>query len=73
MNPFQMIQILRAGPQAFINQFANSSQIANNPAARNALNMLQSGDNEGLRKMAENLCREHGTTPENVLRQIGLK
>lgn len=60
INPMQMI----------LNQMMNSPQIKSNPMAQNAMKMYQSGDTKGLREMAENLCRENGTNPEEVKNRI---
>ena len=48
----------------------NSTQVQQNPMAKNAVNMLQNGDSEGLKKMAENLCRERGITTDEAKQTI---
>ena len=67
MNPMQMI----------INKMMSSPQIKSNPMAKNALEMYRNGDTKGLQNMAENLCRENGTTTEDVknkiMQQFGMK
>lgn len=67
MNPMQML----------INKMMNSPQMQNNPMARNALEMYRSGDVKGLQNMAENICKENGTTTEDVknriMQQFGMK
>ena len=65
MNPFQMIGAMK-NPQAFLQQMMNNSQIMRNPMAKNAMEMYQKGDTQGLQAMAENLCKERGTTPQQV-------
>lgn len=71
MNPLQIMQIIKNGnPQTFIRQMSNNPQIANNPVAKNALAMMANGDSNGLRQMAENLCKENDTTPERVKQRI---
>lgn len=60
INPMQMI----------LNQMMNSPQIKSNPMSQNAMRMYQSGDTKGLQEMAENLCRENGTNPEEVKNRI---
>ena len=69
MNPFQMLGAMK-NPQAFIQQMMNNSQIMQNPMIRNAIQMYQSGDTQGLQDMAENLCKERGTTPQQVQEMI---
>ncbi|MGN0345926.1 MAG: hypothetical protein ACI4DU_01440 [Lachnospiraceae bacterium] len=65
MNPFQMIGAMK-NPQAFMQQMMNNSQIMQNPMARNAVEMYQKGDMQGLNEMMNNLCKERGTTPQQV-------
>ena len=65
MNPFQMLGAMK-NPQAFIQQMMNNSQIMQNPMAKNAIQMYQNGDTQGLQAMAENLAKERGTTPQQV-------
>ena len=69
MNPFQMLGAMK-NPQAFIQQMMNNSQIMQNPLAKNAMEMYQKGDTKGLQAMAENLCKERGTTPQQVQEMI---
>lgn len=69
MNPFQMLEAMK-NPQAFIQQMMNNSQIIQNPMAKNAMEMYQNGDTKGLQAMAENLCKERGTTPQQVQEMI---
>ena len=57
-------------PQAFLQQMMNNSQLMQNPLARNAIEMYQRGDKDGINKMAENLCRERGINQEDVINQI---
>ena len=65
MNPFQMFGAMN-NPQAFIQQMMNNSQVMRNPIAKNAMEMYQNGDTQGLQAMAENLAKERGTTPQQV-------
>lgn len=69
MNPFQMLGAMK-NPQAFIQQMMNNSQIMQNPMAKNAMEMYKNGDSQGLQTMAENLCKERGTTPQQVQEMI---
>lgn len=57
-------------PQAFIQQAMNNSQILQNPIGKNAIEMYQKGDAKGLNELAQNLCKEKGTTMEEMTRQI---
>ena len=69
MNPFQMLGAMK-NPQEFIQHMMNNSQVMQNPMIRNAIQMYQSGDTQGLQAMAENLCKERGTTPQQVQEMI---
>lgn len=76
INIFQLLNGIRS-PQQLIQQFSNNSQIMNNPMAKNAMQMFQKGDTQGLQKMAENLAKERGTTIDEVkkmlMNQFGMK
>lgn len=76
MNHLSLMQALR-NPQAFMQNVAQNSQFMQNPMARNAMEMFQKGDSKGLQEMAENLCKERGTTTDNVksmiMKQIGMQ
>ena len=65
MNPFQMLGAMK-NPRAFIQQMMNNSQIMQNPMAKNAMELYQKGDTQGLQAMAENLAKERGTTTQQV-------
>ena len=69
MNPLQFMKAMR-NPQEFMKQAMNNSDIMSNPIAKNALEMYQKGDMKGLQAMAENLCKERGTTPQQVQEMI---
>ena len=64
MNPVELIRLIKSGnPQQVLSQMMNSNpQISNNPMAQNAIKMYQNGDTQGLKMLAENLCREQGIT-----------
>lgn len=76
INIFQLLNGIR-NPQQLIQQLSNNSQIMENPMAKNAMQMLQNGDTQGLQKMAENLAKERGTTIDEVrkmlMSQFGIK
>ena len=56
--------------QMILNQMINSPQIQNNPMAKNAMQMYQSGDSNGLKSMAENLCKERGITIDEAKQKV---
>lgn len=69
MNPFQMLGAMK-NPQAFIQQMMNNSQIMQNPISKNALEMYQRGDKQGLNELADNLCKERGIDRKEFEKQI---
>ena len=73
MNPLMaIIQMMKGGgnPQEFMQQMMNNSQVMRNPMAKNAMQMYQKGDTQGLQAMAENLAKERGTTVDDMKSQI---
>ena len=70
MNPINIFQMMKAGPQQFIQQMMGNNQIMNNPIIKNALGMAQSGNSKGIEQMARNLCKEKGIDPDDVMKQI---
>lgn len=56
--------------QAILNQMVNSTQVQNNPMAKNAMQMYQNGDSNGLKSMAENLCKERGITVDEAKQKV---
>ena len=69
MNPFQMLGAMK-NPQAFIQQMMNNSQVMRNPIAKNAMEMAQQGNMQGIEQMARNLCKEKGLNADDVFNQI---
>jgi len=60
MNPMNIIK----------NKIMNDPQIKNNPIAQNAMQMIQSGNTQGLKSMAENMCKERGITVEQAKEEV---
>ncbi len=69
MNPMQMIQAFR-NPQQFIQGMMNNNQAMQNPILKNALEMAQKGDRQGVEELARNLCKEKGVNPEEAIGKI---
>ena len=69
LNPVLLTQIMR-NPQSFMQQAMNNSQLMQNPISRNAIEMYQKGDKQGLNELAQNLCKEKGTSLEEMTKQI---
>ena len=69
LNPVLLTQMMR-NPQAFLQQAMNNSQFMQNPISRNAIEMYQRGDIRGINELANNLCKEKGTSYEEMAKQI---
>lgn len=65
LNPVQFVKNMR-NPEALMRQIMGNNQIMSNPMARNAIDMFQKGDMQGVQQMAENLAKEKGTTVDEV-------
>ena len=70
MNPINIFQMMKAGPQQFIQQMMGNNQIMSNPIIKNALGMVQSGNMKGVEELARNLCKEKGLNADDVFNQI---
>lgn len=47
-----------------------NNQAMQDPRAKRVAKMYQDHDTDGLKQMAENMCREYGTTPEQMIGQL---
>lgn len=65
-----MVSAFRNGvdPRQFLQQMAPQF-----PMAAQASKMLSGKSNAELRQMAINMCQERGTSPEAVLKSLGLR
>lgn len=70
MNIMQLVQMTRSGgnPMQMLQQMAMSD-----PQAAQAMKMMQGKSPAELRQMANNMCRERGTTVEAVMQQLGIR
>ena len=68
-NVMNLVKAFR-NPQAFMQQAMNNSQFMSNPISKNALEMYQKGDKQGLNELADNLCKEKGINRSDFERQI---
>ena len=50
-----------------------NNQIMSNPMAKNAVELMQKGDAQGVEQMARNLCKEKGLNADEVMQQIKSK
>ena len=69
MNPIQMMQAFR-NPQQFIQSMMNNNQAMQSPILKNALEMAQKGDRQGVEELARNLCKEKGVNPDDAIGKI---
>lgn len=70
MNPINIFQMMKAGPQQFIQQMMGNNQIMSNPMIKNTMQMAQQGNTQGIEQMARNLCKEKGLNADDVFNQI---
>jgi hypothetical protein len=61
----QLLQALQ-NPQ----QFLQNPQIIKNPILKNAFEMYQRGDKDGINQLADNLCKERGINRQDFEKQI---
>mgnify|MGYP000593105391 FL=1 len=74
MNPLNIFQMMKNGnPQQFLQQMMGNNQIMSNPLIKNAMQMAQNGDMQGVEKMARNLCNEKGINADDMMNQIKRK
>lgn len=60
-------------PMSLLNMALNNNQCMQNPIFANAVKMYKSGDAEGLRNLAQNLCNEKGVNPNELMNRLGIK
>lgn len=70
MNPINIFQMIKAGPQQFIQQIMGNNQMMNNPIMKNTMQMAQQGNTQGIEQMARNLCKEKRLNADDVFNQI---
>lgn len=70
MNPINIFQMMKAGPQQFIQQMMGNNQMMNNPIMKNTMQMAQQSNTQGIEQMARNLCKEKGLNADDVFNQI---
>lgn len=63
MNNMQLNQL--------VNGFLNNQQVMQNPICANAIQMYMNHNTQGLTQLAENLCRENGTTLKEQKIKLG--
>lgn len=58
-NPINMIKLMmgKMTPQQFVMKTLENNS---NPIAKNLINMMEKGDNQGIETFARNICEENG-------------
>ena len=70
MNPVQFVKMMRGGnPQKVVMDMMRE-QAGNNPVMRNAMQMAEKADSEGIEKLARNLCKEQGIDADEMVNKI---
>ena len=70
MNPVQFVKMMRGGnPQKVVMDMMRE-QAGNNPVMRNAMQMAEKGDSEGIEKLARNLCKEQRIDADEMVNKI---
>ena len=70
MNNMAMLMQAVKNPQQFIQQMMGNSQAMQNPMIKNAIEMYQKGDRQGVNELAQNLCKEKGVSFEEMAQKI---
>ena len=70
MNNLGILMQSVKNPQQFLQNAMQNSQLMQNPIAKNAIEMYQRGDKDGINQMAQNLCKEKGVKPEEIITQL---
>lgn len=68
-NPFQMMRAMQ-NPAGFMRDMMMNSQAMQDPRAKRVCEMYEKHDSQGLQQMATNICKEYGTTPEEVMQRL---
>ena len=68
-NPLALMRAFR-NPQEFMQKAMNNPQIMQNPISKNAIELFQKGDKQGLNELADNLCKEKGINRQDFEKQI---
>lgn len=56
---------------SFVNMLlSNNPNMKNNPIVQNALQMAQQNDSQGLKQLAENVCKERGVEINKLIQNL---
>lgn len=68
-NPFQLVRAMQ-NPQQLMQTLMGNAQLMRDPRAQRAMSLIQTNDTQGLKEMAENMCREYGVSADDMKNQI---
>lgn len=57
-------------PQQLMQTLMGNAQLMRDPRAQRAMSLIQTNDTQGLKEMAENMCREYGVSADDMKNQI---
>lgn len=60
INPMQLMQMFKGNPQQAMQQIMGNNQLANNPIARNFMDMAKCGNLSGIEEFGRNMAKERG-------------
>lgn len=55
-----------------LNKALSNPNVQKNPMAQNVIRMYQNGDSQGLQQMCTNICKEQGTSVDEMRRKLGI-
>jgi hypothetical protein len=68
-NIMQMLQAL-INPQHLMNNLMGNNQMMNNPMIKNAVDMAQRGDSQGLEQLVRNIAQTKGVNVDEMFQQV---
>ena len=71
MNSFGQLFQMMKNPQQFVTNMMNNSQAMQNPMIKNAMDMYQKGDVQGLQQLTENVAKQKGTSLDEIRKKMG--
>lgn len=68
-NIMQMLQSL-SNPQRLMNNIMGNNQMMSNPMIKNAVDMAQKGDSQGLEQLVRNIAQTKGVNVDEMFQQV---
>lgn len=72
MNNMQNLFQMMRNPQQFMQGIMANSQVMQNPMMKNAMEMYQKGDTQGLQNLVNNVATQKGTSIDEIRKQFGI-